>query len=138
MAKQSDWNKSFWRKLNKLEHIDEKAISHIIRDEVNKVGAIMESKTPVKYGGLKFSKYAVVEQTPTGYAGRVGYVNQPHISLDPSDPGYDNFTNPELLEMLENSEKVSNDVLDIADAIYDFRDNCASRIKDYWKGVIHD
>ena len=138
MARQADWNKSFWTKLDKLENIDDKPIVHIIQDELNKVESVMVQKTPRRYGGLLASHYAVLVQTDNGYSGRVGYTNQQHINLDPVSPGYDNFTNPELMEMLIDKNKTSNDVLDISDAMESFRENCKDRIKDYWKGVIND
>lgn len=136
MSRQTNWNKSFWKKLDTVQNIDNKAILNIISDEVNKVDMVMEAKTPVLFGGLKFSKYAIVVPTPTGYSGRIGYANQKHIDLDPSDPGYDTITNPDLMEHLMDSQKRSNDVMDIADAMDEFKDNCKNRIKDYWRTQI--
>ena len=46
MAKQGNWNKSFWRKLNKLGELPQDGIRQIMLEETGKLDAIMEDKTP--------------------------------------------------------------------------------------------
>ena len=131
MAKRSEWNSSFWKTLDKLGKIDERQIINIIQEELNKVDTIMIDKTPKKYGGLLASHYAVLVPTEHGYSGRVGYTNRQHINLNPSSPGYDKFTNTQLMDILLNAKKVSENVFDISYAIGDFRENCRNRVMEY-------
>ena len=131
MAKQGNWNKSFWKRLDNLGKINEKQIIHIIQNELNKVETIMVEKTPFRYGGLLASHYAVLVQTEHGYSGRVGYTQTPHWDLDVSNPHQDDFTNPQLIEMLSEKPKTSANVLDINNAMIDFRENCRNKIRQY-------
>lgn len=133
MARQGNWNKSYWKKLDKVGKIPEKEIYSIINEELAKTDAVLESKTPIKYGGLYASKYAVITNTPTGVSGKVGYTNTKHWDLDPSDPHQDNITNTELAEILVDKKSVSNDMLDIMDALQDFQDNTKRRITELFK-----
>lgn len=133
MGKQSYWSKSIYRKLeNKMEQ-DINAITNICIRNAEICKSVMEQKTPVKYGGLKASLYSQVNTTPTGISVAVGYSNRQHINLNPISPGYDKFTNQELLDFLENKAKTSSDVLDIQDAMSDCIKNTQDDINTYWK-----
>lgn len=133
MSRQSDWNKSIHRRLEGKIQADVDAITNICVRNAEICRTVMEEKTPVKYGGLKASLYSQVNNTPTGLSVVVGYSNRQHIRLNPIDPGYDKFSNIDLLEFLENSEKTSNDVLDIRDAMTDCIQNTYNDIQEYWK-----
>lgn len=135
MARQGNWNKSFWKRLDNLGEIDQQAITNIINEETGKVEAVLQSRTPVLYGGLKASSYAVVVPTATGVSGRVGYTNTPHIDLDPNDPGFDGFTNVQLAQwLIENGNDITAEKMyDILDAMEAFPENVKNRLKEYFK-----
>ena len=133
MGRQSYWNKSIYRRIqDKLEE-DANAITNICIRNAEICKSVIDQKTPVKYGGLKASSYSQVNNTDTGISVVVGYSNRKHINLDPISPGYDDITNTELLDILENRPSVSNDVLDIQDAMSDCIENTRRDIEEYWK-----
>lgn len=133
MARQSNWNKSYWKKLNSLGKLPEQQIYSIMNEELGKVENVLRSSTPIKYGGLYSSIYAVMVDTPSGVSARAGYTTTKHWDLDPADPHQNSFTNPDLAEMLIDKEKTSNQMLDISDALQDFQDNTRMRIKELFK-----
>lgn len=135
MAKQGNWNKSYWQKLERMANpIDERLLRNIISSELDIARASLEVNTPVMFGGLKSSIYAVMVDTPDGVSGRLGYTQTPHWDLNPTGPHQDDFTNPELMEMLSfmnlkkpgTKEKINN----VINTMEDFRDNCRNRIAD--------
>ena len=128
MAKQGNWNKSFWKKLNSLGELPQSQIRQIMLEETGKLDALMVEKTPYRYGGLLWSHYSIVTDTPSGVSAKFGYTNKPHLNNDPANPHYDTITNPELAEMLIDKNKTSEQMLDIADAIYDTRENIKTRV----------
>ncbi len=133
MSRQSYWNKSVYRKLKGKMEEDINAISNICIRNAEICKSIIDQKTPVKYGGLKASSYSQVNDTDTGISVVVGYSNRKHINLDPANPGYDDITNTQLLDILENKPKTSNDVLDIQDAMLDCIENTRRDVAEYWK-----
>lgn len=101
MAKQGNWNKSFWKRFEESHNIPVDNIRQIMLEEVGKTEAVLNENTPVRYGGLKASVYGVVADTDNGISARVGYTQTPHWDLDPTNPHQDTFTNPTLMEYLE-------------------------------------
>lgn len=127
-----NWNRYYWRSLKNSTKVDEKTIVSIYRKHLNVIENTMMELTPIKYGGLKFSHYTVIKPSPNGITASVGYVNKKHLRLDPSDPGYDKITNPELMEKLMDTER-ANDVMEISDTIY----NEMNAIKSDMKEAFH-
>jgi len=143
MARQARWNKSFWKKMNHLENLEQiadKPMLQIIQEEVNYVDSIMIVDTPYRFGGLLESHYAEVVETPHGYSGRVGYKRTQHKNLDPNlEPGecmYDEETNPEVMEYLSTHPKREAQVGIIEDAMERYPENCKKRIKEWFKSEI--
>lgn len=140
MARQSKWNKSFWKKMDHLQNLNDNAILNIMTEELGKVEDVMVNETPVRFGGLLQSHYTYITSTPHGYSGRAGYERTQHINLDPNlKPGqsmYDDETNPEVMESLSNVPKRAEQVQTIQDAMLQYRDNCRERIKEWFKSEV--
>lgn len=136
MAKQGNWNKSFWKKLDNLNNTQIDKIRQVMLEECGKVEYIMQENTPIQYGGLKSSIYAVVVDTENGVSARVGYTQTPHWDLDPANPHQDDITNPNLAQHL--LETVNNEgtyiKLDIIQlALDDFQENVRNRVNETLK-----
>lgn len=143
MAKQARWNKSFWKKMDHLERMEQIAdqpMLQIMSEEVGKVEGVMLSETPVRFGGLLQSHYAYIAETPTGYSGRVGYDRGRHINLDPNlEPGesqYDEETNPEVMDYLSTHPKREAQVAEIEEAMEQYPINCRERILEWFKSEV--
>lgn len=143
MARQAKWNKSFWKKMDHLENLEEIAqqpILHIMSEELGVVENVMANETPVRFGGLLQSHYTEIVATPKGYSGRAGYRRTQHINLDPNLPPeesrIDDETNPEVMESLEQVPNRTEQVADINQALSDYADNCRERIKEWFKSEI--
>lgn len=139
MAKQGNWNKSFWKKLDKLSDIDMKELYHELSTQTDFTRSMMEALTPVKFGGLVASRYAICEMQGTKIKVRAGYTHTPHWDLDPADPHQDDMTNPQLLQyLIENvNDPAKSAVLyKIQDWMDELRYNCVNITKDYFKKQI--
>ena len=143
MAKQGKWNKSFWKKMDHLENLErlsEQPILQIMAEELAVVEDVMLNETPVRFGGLLQSHYTQLVETPSGYSGRAGYKRGSHINLDPNlEPGqsmYDEETNQEVLEYLSTHPKREQQIADIQEALSNYKDNCRTRIKEWFKSEI--
>lgn len=134
MARQGDWNKSFWRNLDKFEKNKIDQIRQVMLEEVGITEAVLQENTPIKYGGLKTSVYGVVADTPDGVSARVGYTQTPHWNLDPTNPHQDEFTNPTLMGYLENKPgKSAANIRTISTELDRFQDRIRTRVYDVLK-----
>lgn len=140
MANQGRYNASFWKKVNKLGNIPYDNIQAIMQKRCNETTDMLEALTPVKYGGLRFSSYAVVAKTPNGLSARAGYTQTPHWNLDPADSHQDDITNPKLAEHLAEHAKsestkhvmraIETELLDFA---YCIKRDVNEYLRDYYK-----
>lgn len=153
MAKQGNWNKSFWKQLDTIWQWPITDIRQIMLEELGKTEAIMMERTPVRYGGLKSSIYSAVHDTPNGISAVIGYTQTPHWDLEPNNPHQDEITNPQLAEILLNkpnkppkyipgqglvvqstSQHDMQDImLELDDCRYNIRDRIDGLLRTYFK-----
>lgn len=136
MANQGRFNSSFWKKLNKLGDVPYDGIMNIMQKQCNYTTEMLEVLTPVKFGGLLSSRYAVVSKTPNGISARAGYTQTPHWDLDPSGPHQDNITNPQLATYLADNSKhdyTKKAMNQIEAEIWDFANNIRYEVNEYLK-----
>lgn len=105
MANQGRYNSSFWKNLDKLSTVPYDGVMQIMQKECNYTTEMLDALTPVKFGGLVSSRYAVVAKTANGVSARAGYTQTPHWDLDPAEPHQDKITNPQLAMYLADNSK---------------------------------
>lgn len=131
MAKNGNWNKSVWRKLDNLKKVDQKELLSIIQFNTEDTYETIRNLIPVRYGGLKTGVYGEVNMTNTGVTGRVGIDNDPHINLYYYKT--DNITNRELANILRTVPNKSNaKMVDIEGWLGDYVETTRNDIKNYW------
>lgn len=140
MARQGNWNKSLWRKLDNIKKLDVDNLAKDLDHQAKFTESMLEALTPQKYGGLVASRYSICEVEGDRVNCRVGYTQTPHWNLDPANPHQDDITNPQLLQYLienVNDDGKAQALFAIQDWLEDFTFNCESICRDYFNKTVN-
>jgi hypothetical protein len=134
MARQGNWNRNYWKKLDSLSKTDTKQLISIMNRNVAEYTEAIQSVIPVLYGGLKVSVYGEVNMTEHGVTGKIGIDSDKHVDLNPKGIHSDDFTNQQLAEWLLNKpNKSQQKMVTISRWLDDFKDTTRDDIAEYWE-----
>ena len=141
MAKQGNWNKSYWKKLNKLAEPDITKLYSELHAQTEYTREMLEVLTPIKFGGLVASRYSICEMYGDKIYVRAGYTQTPHWDLDPADPHQDDITNTQLLQYLietVDNPATAQALFSIQDWLNELQYQCRQITAEYFSNYVKD